>query len=141
MASDATARVACAMRLGGVLDHQQFPFERKSQDRVQVRRLAVKMRGDDRARAGRKRCLQPSGVEVMSPRVRLDGDGRCADQAHRKPGRDERVAGNNHLVARADLRRAQGEVKCVEAIGDPNAMLGFAIIRIFFFERRNFRPV
>ncbi len=62
-------------------------------------------------------------VDGVSRRVDVNENGRCAHVAHRQRRRDERVRGDQNLVARTDVEAFQRQPEGVGATGDADAML------------------
>ena len=98
---------SCPVRLGGVLDDAQPMPPRDFEHRVEVRRLAVKMRRKQRFSALGDRPFDLCGIEIVGRGIGLDQDRRRARHADRKQGRDIAVARDDHLVAGADAERAE----------------------------------
>jgi hypothetical protein len=110
------------VRLRGVFEHLQPVPRGELANRVDVRRLSVEMHGQNRFRAWRDGGLDALGIEVVRARIRLHRHGRGAGVADRQPGRDVGVGRDDHLVARADVPRAEHEVHRIETVADAHAV-------------------
>lgn len=73
----------------------------------------------DRDDGPRPRChrrLDGRGINEMLSVLRIDGHGNRTDLRHGEPRRDERVGGDDDLVARPDTYRAQGQREGIETV-------------------------
>ncbi len=77
--------------------------------------------------ARRDGLLDARRVEVVRPRVGLDGDGRRARVGDGEPRGDVGVRGDDDLVARPDAQRAQDQVQRVEPVADADAVARAAV--------------
>ena len=135
MRADPPSLVARAMRLGGVLDQPEAVAAGDVEQRIEVGWLTIEV-GRQKRLGARGDCrLDPRRIEVEGRRIGLDQHRGRADHRDGKQGGDIAVAGDDHLIARADVERPQGEVERVEPVADADAMAGPAIGGEFGFER------
>ena len=127
---DAAAAVAGAVRLAGVLDDgDPAPRERppaagpcpRSRRRGGPGMTACTLRGDG--------ALDDLRRDQAGDRVDVDEARRGAGDADGLGRRDERVAGDDHLVAGPDAQRAQRHRQRVGAGGDADGLVGLAVGR------------
>ena len=125
------------MRLGGVVDHHQPVRLGDRRKCVEIRGLAIQMRRQNCLGPTRDRRLDLRRVEVVCRRIGLDRHRRCPGHRHRQLRRDIAIARDDHFVARPDPDCPKREVQGVQAVADPDTMLGAAIGRPVALERRN----
>ncbi len=113
-AADRTPLVQGPDCLRRVLDDWHARLRRRGQNRIEVRRLAVQMDGDDRLRPRRDGRRHPRRVDVVRDGVDVDEHGRRAEPRHAAGGREERIRAGDDLVARAD---AQGHHRDEQGVG------------------------
>ena len=77
------------------------------EQRIEVGRLAVEMRREDRSGAAGDRRFDTRRIEVERARIGVDEYGSGADAADSQDGRDVAVAGEDHFVPGTDVHRFQ----------------------------------
>ncbi len=123
-AARAASLVAGAEALRRVLDHRQAVTGGDGVDGVEVGALAVQRHRHQGAGALGDGCLQQRRVEGAGVRLDVDVHRPRAEQGHGFGGGDEGEAGGDHLVARADAQRHQGDLQGVGAVGAGDAVAG-----------------
>src|ERR1700733_2387730 len=98
-----------------------------AQDGIHVRRLPIQMYRNDSFGLCRDDCCDSFGCDVECSSVRLNRDGCSASVGDREPSGDERIARNNHFVADADLVSDENQMKGLEAVPEPHAIIRLAI--------------
>ncbi|KUI12573.1 hypothetical protein AU191_20255 [Mycolicibacterium acapulense] len=124
MGPDAFAAIAGAMRLRGILYHQQPVFSGQRQDLGEICWLAEKVHWNQGTRSGGYGSLNPSGVEVPLTGDRFHPNWNRTGARYRDPRCDEGVRWHDDLVARADTERLQGEGDGVQTTADSDRMFG-----------------
>ena len=105
-----SSAVLRAERAGGVLEEHDL-LRHGGLQRLPLDRTPEEMHGHDGARSRRDRGGDGSDVEVERVGVDVDQNRLRAAQLDRVRRRRERVGGDDHLVARPDLEREQGEME------------------------------
>ncbi len=110
--------VACrAVGLAGVLDDRQAELDQ----RAHVRQLPVEVHRHDEARALGDRSARRVDIHVQVGLGDVDRHGRPARLGDRLEGRDEGVGRHEHLVARLEAARDEGETERVQAAREADA--------------------
>jgi len=123
-----------ALRLRGVFnDHQPVPLRNRG-ERLHRCGLAVEVNGDDRPGARGDGGLDGGRVDEQELVVDVDENRDGADPGRGLGRRDERVDGNDDLVAGADADGPQGEFDGVGAVGHSNAVLNADVLRVLPLE-------
>ena len=128
-----------AVRLAGILDHEQVVLPGDRQDRVQVGRQPLDVHGDDRLGALGDRRLQLGRVHVVGARVDVH-EHRDGVLVQRAGGRgQEGEGGGDHLVARPDADRGQRHVQGRRAAAGGQAVLRADVVGPLLLQRRHLR--
>src|SRR5450756_1134914 len=72
-------------------------------------------------------CFDAADIDVVGVGVWFDRHGFGARLRHRQPCRNERVAGNDHLIPRTDVHSSQNEFECLQAVRHANTVPDSAI--------------
>ena len=111
----AAAVVLRADRLRRILDHGQIVFRSDAVDLVHRRALAIEMHGHDRLRGRRDARLDLRRVEVVISEVDVGKDRRRAEAVDDAGRGEERVRGDDDLIAGTDAEDHEGDEQCVGA--------------------------
>ena len=128
------ALVSRAVRLGGVLHNEQLPFLCDLQQRVHVRRMAVKMHRHDGFGARRQGAFHRLHIQGGIVRLAIHQDGARPGLGDGQHTRDEGVGRDNHLITRANAEGEQGEMQRIRAVRHPDAKGNLVERREFLFE-------
>ena len=115
-----------SVRLAGVLEEDEIVPLGERHERAHVRHLPVEVDGQQEARPLSDCGLDCGDVDVPVGLRHVHGDRSAARLRHGLQRRDERVRGDDHLVAGLDPGGDQAEAQCVEAareadrVGGPN---------------------
>ncbi len=127
-------QVARAERLRRVLDDGEVAASGDLQQGVHLRALAEQVHRQQGPGLGRQRRLHPLGIEVEGLGVDV-GEARArADLVGAGGGGEERERAGQHLVARADLQRSEGQDQGVGARGAADRGAGAGVSGDFLFE-------
>ena len=132
--ADAPSAVAGAMCLAGILDHVDPGLAREREDRIEIDGGAEQVHRDYAAYAGVEVGGDDLGGDQMRVGVDVDQSRSRADGADRLRRGDERVGRHDHLVAGADLQRAQRQYQRLGARGDADREVGLAVGRELLLE-------
>ncbi len=134
------AFVAAAQALRRVLDDRQTVPGGNGVDGIHVGALAVQGHGDDGAGPRGDGGFQPGRVQGISARVDVDVDGLGAQQGDSLGRGDIGEARGDDFVARPDPQGHLGDLQCVGAVGDGDAVFGAGIVGQALFQLGDFRP-
>ena len=115
------------MRLGRVVEDRHARRVADRRDLGDRRGAAEEVNGDHRPRGRRDRVVQPRRIQAARALVDVDEDRPRPREHDRLERREERERHGDHLVARADAERAQGEQQRVGAARDAHAVLRAAV--------------
>src|SRR5216684_4945061 len=90
-------------------------------------RLPVEMDRENGTRARGDGGLDAIRIEVVRPRVRLDGHGPRAGMRDGQPGGDVGVGWDDHLGAAADAGGAEHQMEGIESVGHADAVFDAAV--------------
>lgn len=99
------------------------------------------MNRHDGASTGRDCSSDERRVDVMGIDIRLNRHRSGTTLAHSQPGGNERIGGNNDLIAWPDTVGTEQQMECVQAIANANAVLDLTIGCKFRLKCRQLRPM
>src|SRR5262245_43355613 len=132
-----TPLVLGTVRLTSILDHREAATPSDLQDRGHVSRLPIQVHRDDRFRPLRDGGFDDLRVDIERLRIDVDEHRPRTGVADRRYRRDKREWNGDDLVAWADVRGEQREVKGARPRVDADPMLRPAIGSELGLERRN----
>ncbi len=110
------------MRVGAVLDQREVVASAEFEERVEVGGGTGDVHGDDRPGPRRDRRLGRGDVDAQRVGVDVDEDRRGVDRKGGARRRHERHAGDDHLVALADIAGRQRRFEGVRAVREREAV-------------------
>ena len=128
-----------AVRLRGVLDHDEPVSTGDLHDRIHVCDQAVQMDRQDRLRPRRDRGFDQGGIHRPGDGIDVDEDRLCAAIKYRGCGRDEGHRYGDDLIAGTNASRKQRQVQRGSSAIDGVAMADVAIGRETLLECRDLR--
>src|SRR4029453_6242394 len=127
--ADTLSLIFSPMCLCRVLEDKQAMFTRDRNDRVHVRRMAVKVYWDDALRMRGDLPSNSSRINIERPRVTVDEHRRGAAIGHGVSGGNVSKGRNDDFVAWLEAQRDQCEVQCIRSIVDGDGMFDAAKAR------------
>ena len=121
-------------RLGGILDHRKASGLRDRQDRIHVGGASKQMDGDDRLRPLADLLRHVGRVDQIGDRIDVGEDRHRAESRDGAGGGEEGVAGQDHLVARLDVKGHQRQEQGVAAGGARDHVRHAERLREFGFQ-------
>ena len=134
------ALVVGTKALGSVLDHRQVVTCSDGVDFVHIRRLAVEADRHDGFGLRRDGGFDLACIDVAGIGLDIDEDRHGSEQDDDFGGGDEGEGGGDHLVARLDAERHEGDEQGFGTAGDGDAVAGAGVGFEAFFEFADFRP-
>lgn len=126
--------------MGGVLDDRQAVLGSNGIDGIHVGALAVQGHGDDGAGAGGDGGFQLGRVQGVGARVDVDVNRLGAQQGDGFGRDDIGETRGDDFVAWADAQGHLGDLQCISAVGDGDAMLGADVGGQALFQLGDLRP-
>ena len=109
--------VAGQVGLGAIFNHPKLMLPRDGHDRVHIRRLTVKMHGNDADGSARNMSLDLRGIDRERLFIGVAKNDPRAGLRDRFRGGNPGVRGRDHFVARLDFQGTHRNVDGVRAIG------------------------